>query len=182
MDSIINLLQFLGFTPDQYPFLVLGVFILAGFVYMRISMGKQLEPINTKLGKVKDNVVVIITHLSATASARGRLDTNLIQVMSPMVLTDQGRQVLNDSGFVDIVESPACRAEVLSYLDRQLPNTRLDVENQAILSVSALLEKDFMNPVKVYLYNNPNIRETFVTLAGIYIRDEYLKDHPEIAA
>ncbi len=37
-----------------------------------------------------------------------------------------------------------------------------------------------MNPIKTYLFNNPNARESYQTLAGLYIRDEYLEDHPEI--
>jgi hypothetical protein len=37
-----------------------------------------------------------------------------------------------------------------------------------------------MLPIKVYLYNTPKDGEMFSRLAGLYIRDEYLKDHPEI--
>jgi len=37
-----------------------------------------------------------------------------------------------------------------------------------------------MNPIKTYLFDNPSARESYQTLAGLYIRDAYLKDHPEI--
>ncbi len=173
MDWFISLLNLFGITPDKYPFLVLGVLIILGAVSIHLSIGR-------KLGKVKDNVLVIITHLSASASSRGKLDTTLIQVMSPMMLTEQGRQVLVDSGFIAILETPAHRAEAMAVLSAQNPKTKLDVESYAIVSFATFLEKDFMNPIKTYLYNNPNVRENYATLAGIYIRDQYLKDHPEI--
>ena len=68
----------------------------------------------------------------------------------------------------------------MSYLQSQNPRTKLDVESFAIVSFATFLEKDFMNPIKTYLFNNPSARESYQTLAGLSIRDEYLKDHPEI--
>lgn len=133
-----------------------------------------------KLGKVKDNVLVIITHLSTSAANRGRLDTNLIQIMSPMLITPQGYEALISSGFKAIFDTPEHRARFMGYLQSQNPRTKLDVESMAIVSFASFLEKDFMNPIKTYLFNNPHARESYQTLAGLYIRDEYLKDHPEI--
>ena len=173
MDWLISFLTLFGVTPDKYPFLVLGVLIIGSAIYIRFAIGK-------KLGKIKDNVLVVITHLSSNASRRGRLDTTLIQVMSPMNITPQGHVVLEKSGFKEIISNPDHKAEIMSYLSSQKPKTRLDVESFAIVSFSTFLEKEFMNPIKTYLYNNPNEREVYTTLAGIYIRDEYLKEHPEI--
>lgn len=173
MDWLIDLLNLLGITPDKYPFLLLGILLISGIVYIRLSLGG-------KLGKIKDNVLVIITHLSSSASNRGRLDTNLIQVMSPLRITEQGYKALEDSGFKSIIDTPEHRAQFMAYLLAQNPRTRLDVESYAIVSFATFLEKDFMSPIKTYLYNNPTKRNSFRTLAGIYIRDEYLKDHPEI--
>lgn len=173
MDTLLGLLKDFGITPDKYPFLVLGLLIIGGVVYIRLSIGN-------KLGKIKDNVLVIITYLSASASTRGRLDTSLIQVMSPMTITPQGYTVLQNSGFTTILANSEHRTEIMNSISKQNPKTKLDVENYAIVFFSTLLEKEFMNPVKTYFYNNPNIREAYITLAGILIRDEFLKDHPKI--
>ena len=173
MNWVIEFLNLFGISPDKYPFLVLGLLIIACAGYIRFSIGR-------KLGKIKDNVLVVITHLSNSTSRRGRLDTSLIQVMSPMVITTGGHQVLSDSGFKTIMDNAQHRTEVLSHISEQEPKTRLDVENLAIVSFATILERDFMGPIKTYLYNNPNSRESYITLAGIFIRDEYLKDHPEI--
>jgi hypothetical protein len=115
-----------------------------------------------------------------SATNRGKLDTALIQVMSPMFITEKGHKLLEDSGFKSIFDDPAHREEFLTYLSTQNPTTKLDVETQAIISFATFLEKDFMSPIKTYFYNNPSTRDSFRTLAGLYIRDEYLKDHPEI--
>lgn len=173
MDSLISLLNLFGITPDKYPFLVLGLLMIAGIFYIRFSIGR-------KLGKVKDNVLIIITHLSTSVANRGKLDTNLIQIMSPMYITPQGHESLASSGFKAIFDAPQHRAQFISYLESQNPRTKLDVESFAIVSFATFLERDFMNPIKAYLFNNPNARESYQTLAGLYIRDEYLKDHPEI--
>lgn len=173
MAWLVSLLNLFGITPEKYPFLVIGFLIIGGVVYIRVSIGG-------KLGKIKDNVLIVITHLSSAASKRGRLDTSLIQVMSPMTITDQGHAVLQDSGFKTVMGIAAHRSEVMNAIATQEPKTKLDVENYSIVYFSTFLERDFMQPVKTYLYNNPNIRESYTTLAGVFIRDEYLRDHPEI--
>ncbi|MEK9157874.1 MAG: hypothetical protein AAB638_01660 [Patescibacteria group bacterium] len=168
-----DLLVLFDITPDKYPFLVLGILIIASAGYIRFSIGR-------KLGKIKDNVLIVITHLSSSASRRGRLDTSLIQVMSPMTITDKGHTLLADSGLKRILAVDVHREEFMSNLSDQKPKTKLDVESLAIVSFSTFLEKEFMNPIKTYLYDHPNEREVFSILAGLYIRDEYLKIHPEI--
>jgi hypothetical protein len=64
---VIDLLNLFGITSDKYPFLVLGVLIIAGVAYIRLAIGN-------KLSKVKDIVLIIITHLSSKTASRGRLD------------------------------------------------------------------------------------------------------------
>ena len=100
--------------------------------------------------------------------------------MSPMIITPKGAEVLEESGFIHVIKDPENRKDILEQITMHHPQTKLDVESHAVVAAPVFLEKDFMNPVKTYLYNNPNIRETFAILAGIYIRDEFLKDHPEI--
>jgi hypothetical protein len=173
MDWLISLLNLFGITSDKYPFLILGVLIIVAAGYIRLSIGGTL-------GKMKDNLLVVITHLSTSTANRGKLDTSLIQVMSPMVITTQGHEALTSSGFKGIFDAPQHRMQFMNYLESQHPRTKLDVESLAIVSFATFMEKDFMNPIKTYLFNKPAARETYQTLAGLYIRDAYLKDHPEI--
>jgi hypothetical protein len=57
MNWLIPLLNLFGITPDKYPFLVLGVIMVAGIIYNRISLGN-------KLGKIKDDILIIVDLLS----------------------------------------------------------------------------------------------------------------------
>ena len=143
--------------------------MFAGFLYIRLSLGKIL-------GSVKDNVLVIITHLSGTG--RGKLDTNLIKQMSPNSIQEAGYKLLNESKFTQIFKDNT--KEFFKCVDEKKPLTRLDVENYSILCYNIILNHNFMMPVKTYLYNNPDIRDTYPVLAGVYIRDMYLKEHREI--
>lgn len=68
----------------------------------------------------------------------------------------------------------------LSCIADQGPTTKLDVEKYSIVYFPTLLEEEFMKPVKAYLYNFSVHRDMSPTLTELYIRDEYLKDHPEI--
>jgi hypothetical protein len=173
MDLLVSLLNLFGITPDKYPFLILGLLIIAAAGYIRLSIGRTM-------GKMKDNILVIVTYLSTSAANRGKLDTSLIQIMSPMIITPQGYEALASSGFKAIFDIPKHRAQIMSYLRSQNPRTKLDMESLSIVSFATFLEKNFMDPIKTYLFNNPSARESYQTLAGLYIRDEYLKDHPEI--
>ena len=42
MDWLISLLNLFGITPDKYPFLVLGLLIVVGVVYIRFSIGRTM--------------------------------------------------------------------------------------------------------------------------------------------
>ena len=170
----LSLLQSFGITPDKYPFLVLAILIIAGFIFIRLSIGG-------KLNKVKENVLIVITYLSSRATNRGRLDTTLIRNMSPMTIMEKGKQILDDSGFIEIFDKSDNREKILSYLLKRSPKTKLDVETLAIITFSTFLKEDFMSPIKTYLYEHSDTREDYMTLAGLYIRDEFLKEHPEIS-
>lgn len=167
--NIISLLQFFGITPERYPSMVIAILVIAGVIYLRISLGKPLS-------RVKDNLLVIITHLSS--STKGKLNTNLIKQMSPYKIQEGGYDVLRESNFIKIFEK--YKPDFFDCVDSQKPTTKLDVENHSILCYSLMLDKDFMKPIKTYLYEHPDNRDVFPILAGVYIRDIYLKEHPEI--
>ena len=170
---LISLLQLFGITPDRYPFLVLAILIVfcAAVIYIRVNK------INNTLNKVKLNIKAIVTFLSTD---RPNFDIAIIEAMSPLRIKEKGYEILEESGFRRIMSDSEKRAKILSCIADQDPTTKLDVEKTAIVFFATLLENEFMNPIKSYLYEHPDNREVFPTLAGLYIRDEYLKDHLEI--
>ena len=171
MNWFLDILTAFGITPDKYPFFFLACLIIIGFIYVRISLGNPLA-------KVKENIIVIVTHLT---SSRAKLNPTLIKQMSPLQIQPEGQKILVDSGFVDFFSNSLNKQKFIDIVLAQKPKTKLDVESYSIYSFLELMTKDGeMNNIKSYLYQHPDIRETFPTLAGVYIRDSYLTEHPEI--
>lgn len=172
--SLVALLAQFGITADKYPFLVLGLLVVGGVIYLRIVLGQT----NKTIGKIKINLKAIVTFLATTP--RARFDPTLIEAMSPLQIKDAGRVILVESGFMGIMENGEYKSQILSCIVEQNPATKLDVEKFSIVYFATLLEREFMTPVKTYLYNHPEKAEVFPVLAGLHIRDEYLRAHPEI--
>lgn len=169
---LLELLTLFGVTPDKYPFLVLGILIVAGVIYLRVVLGQT----NKTISKVKLNIKAIVTFL---ATGGTKFDPSIIESMSPLQIKPNGDRILTESGFKTIMSSEN-RTDILRCISEQNPTTKLDVEKYSIVFFSTLLENEYMNPIKTYLYNHPEHRPYFQTLAGLYIRDEYLKEHLEI--
>lgn len=172
--TAISFLQFLGINPSERPFLILGLLIIGVGIILYIRISK----IKNTLEKVKLNIKAIVSFL---ATAKPKFDSGLIEAMSPLRIKPEGYEILEKSGFKKIMEDLDSRKEILDCISGQNPTTKLDVEKYSTVLFGTLLDnKEFMNPIKTYLYNFPDHRDIFPTLAGIYIRDEYLKEHQEV--
>ena len=171
MDTVVLLSAF-GITPARFPFVCLAVLMTVESIYIKVSIDKSLS-------KIKDNILVIVTYL--TMSSKGKFNASLIKEMSPLALQPQGHKILEISGFTDLVIDSTNLAKFMSEIQTRKPNTKLDVENASIYAFLKLMSGDILlNPVRSYLYSHLDLRETFPTLAGIYLRDLYLLSHPEI--
>ena len=183
--DILGFLNFFGFTPASHPDIVLGVLIIAAVIYLRTSImtsansiGVRIDAIESVMDKMKSNIKVIATFLSAD---RPTFNVGLLEAMSPLQIKPDGMKILEESGFKGVIDSSEeNKRKFFDYITEQEPNSKLDVENYSVMAFAALLSESFMKPVQNYLYNFPNNREVFPYLAGVYIRDLYLVAHPEI--
>lgn len=166
MEFVVGLLSDFGITAATKPFAVLAVLIIGGVFYVR-------APIR----KIKDNMLVVVTHL---CTGKGKLDSNLIKQMSPLQIQPAGKKILHDSGFVQTFN--ANEGKFFSIIKEFNPNSKLEVENLAIYSFVSIMNTDghTMASVKSYLYDHPGVRDTFPTLAGVFIRDKYLEKNKNI--
>lgn len=169
MNWFIDLLAMFGITAATKPFAVLAVLIIGGVVYIKNSLGKPL-------GKIKDNMLVVVTHL---CTGKGKLDTNLIKQMSPLQIQPAGKRILHESGFIEVFN--ANEEKFFSIISGFKPASKLEVETVSIFSYLEVMNKDgIMTKVKSYLYDHPSVRDTFPTLAGVFIRDKYLEKNKNI--
>jgi hypothetical protein len=106
-------------------------------------------------------------------------DPSELRALSPLGLTPSGRGFIKDLGFDSVLEKN--KNDFFNYIDGEHPKLKYDVETAAIKSIYALGEKSYMEFLKIFFYANParNMENTAPTL-GVYIRDTYLAEHPEI--
>ena len=149
--------------------------VLAAFIYIGKKL-QILEDLQKTTGKIKINVKVISDYLT---SASVDFNHTEFQAYSPFKLTTQGKELIKKLGFDRIFEEHT--ADFCGFIDREKPKLKYDVEKAAISSISAFYDKDYMNSLKVFFYNNPdrNLKNVAPTL-GIYLRDKYHEKHPEI--
>src|SRR6185436_16411964 len=108
----------------------------------------------TKSITIIKNNLQIATNALIRNKIMSKDEQNLLQAASPLNLTPMGTKLLTDSGFISVFENN--RNAFFNFINSETPRTKLDVELSAIKAVLLLFDKEFMNPVKIYLYNNPN--------------------------
>jgi HJR/Mrr/RecB family endonuclease len=152
---------------------------VASIVLALIYIGKKLQVLDNLVettSKIKINVKVISDHLTSSSTDFNHTE---LQAYSPLELTEAGRKLIAELGFDNVFTKH--KDDFCRFIEDERPRLKYDVEKAAIKTVAALSGKNYMNFLKVYFYNNPT--RTISNLAptlGIYVRDKYLEDHPEI--
>jgi hypothetical protein len=158
-----------GFALVGFPTMV------AGFVYV----GKKLQILDDlviTIRKAKDNLKVVVDYL---ISRDNSFPCDKLANYSPVSLTENGRKYLSRLSFYKIFSEN--KYNFFRCIDEEMPTSKIEVEISAVKSVLLLFENEYFRTVKDYLYNHPeDNRNTFAKIAGVYVRDEYLKAHPEI--
>lgn len=149
--------------------------ILGAFIYIGRQL-QTLKALSNTTEKIKLNVKVIGDHLTKSDA---QFDPKELQSYSPLHLTKEGKKLITHIGFDKVFEEH--HEDFCGYIDGEEPKLKYDVELAAIKSISALSDKEYMQFLKIYFYNNPtrNMQNVAPTL-GVYIRDKYLEKHPEI--
>lgn len=139
---------------------------------------QTLEQIERTMKVMKDNIKILSNAL--VASSNVQWDGTLLKDYSPLTLTPEGLTYLELMDFPEIFKNH--ESDFINYLKSTEPKTKYDVELQATQSVLLNMDEDFMQPVKIYLYNHPkDSLQAFAKIAGVYVRDKYLEEHPEVS-
>lgn len=151
--------------------------IVASFVYIGKKL-QILDDLKDTINKIKCNLKVVSDVM--ISSPYIEIDPEKLQSYSPMGLTEKGLDFLKEKlNFVEIFENH--QKDFFAVLDEEKPKSKYDVETIATKSVIYLFDKDYFQPIKNYIYNNPQESlNTIVAIIGVYIRDKYLEAHQEI--
>lgn len=156
--------------------ILIGIPAIVGVL---IRTGRKLQilaTLETTVEKIKVNVKVISDYLTKHQS---EFDPKELRVYSPIQLTDVGRKFITEIGFDNVFEKN--KDDFLCFVEKENPRLKYDVELAAIKSIHINSQKEYMSFLKVFFYNNPTrtMDNTAPTL-GVYVRDKYLAQHPEI--
>ena len=137
----------------------------------------KIKGFNTTLETIKHNVRAIANCLFKAKDID--FDPSLLRDYSPLNITEQGKQYLTNTGFVKVFKEN--KKDFFKLIDLEKPKMKYDVEFNAVKTIFSLIEKDYFKPVKIFFYNNPRKDfRAFAKMAGVYVRDDYLEEHPEI--
>ena len=131
-----------------------------------------LDDMQKTIEKIKNNVKVMSDSL--IQSELSDFDGGRLQAYSPIQVTDEGQQYLEEVGFIEIFMEH--EDDFFEFIEDEEPETDYDIENAAIKSVLFLFDEPYFKSVKEYLYNNPKEdRKEFIQIAGIYVRNKYME-------
>lgn len=164
MSSAIEIISAVGFVS-----------VIGGLLHIGRKL-QVLDDVKITTDKIKANVKVLTDFL---IRANTSFDPSELQSYSPLQMTDVGRKLIAETGFGSVFD--VHRQEFFQLIDEEEPKLQYDVEQAAIKSVYTLAEKEYMDFLKVFFYNHPDRKlENTASTFGVYIRDQYLQEHPEI--
>lgn len=152
------------------------VSIIGALIYIGRKL-QILDDLKSMTDKIKLNLKVVSDFLMRGDNEK--FNPAELQAYSPLQLTEEGESFIQTLGFQNVFND--YKTDFFQCIDNEKPKLKYDVEFAAIKSISMLYDKPYMNFLKVFFYNNPqrNMENTAPTL-GIYIRNKYLTEHPEI--
>ena len=106
------------------------------------------------------------------------------ETKSPVQLTDLGEKLLNESGAKKAVDDNFDELE--KKINEKNFKNAYDVQSYISRLVVKIDKRDFMIPVKNFVYKNPNYGNVELELVDVqrtmlvYLRDKYLEKHSEI--
>ena len=154
---------------------IISIVTVGGLIYIGRKL-QVLDDLKVTVDKIKINLKVIGDYMIRKNSD---FDSSELQTFSPIHLTEKGDAFIKETGF-DTVFSEH-KEDFFGCIESENPKLKYDVETASIKSISMLSEKEYMNFLKILFYNEPARKmENTAPILGIYIRDKFLEEHPEI--
>ncbi len=166
MDSIINILNYFGITPDRLaPLAILGAIIFFVLNY-------SLKSFKATVNKIRDAIIEIQSIFKMQGL---ELTYKVLEAPgSPVRPTKVGADLIKTSGLEKILNE---NKEFLSVeLKKILPPNYADydVQEKARDLLVSLSDNSLMNPVKDYAYNQGTSAENILRVGGLWLRDDFL--------
>lgn len=154
----------------------IGVPTIAGALIFIGAKLHTLTVIEQSVEKIKYNMKVVSDYLTRHHT---KFNPAELRALSPLQLTEVGTKFIEENDFGRIFLEN--KSDFFSFIDSEHPKLKYDVELAATKSIYVLADKPYMQFLKVFFYNHPerSMENTAPTL-GVYVRNKYLAEHPEI--
>jgi len=178
MEWIINLLVYLGITPDKLlPIvLVVGAF---GYLFNK-NLSRNVDKIDKDLVRMNKDLMCVnnaTTEIQTIFKGKGERIMHPLTMKpgSPLVMTDYGKRLVDKSGFPKVFEQNKVR--IVNSVKSRRPQTNYDIQEYS----KEVLFQDFFNdpmmkPVKDYAYKNSLSVNIILETAALMVRDEVIKE------
>ena len=193
---------------EKFPFIVILIIVIVAtvvivrkidkFLYKKIEpMQKQIDEHNESIKKFDSHsdciahkeslkkIYDMLGNISLTLAAKFPESVDKLSMAhSPRQLTELGKKLYLESGAENMLAQNM--AFFISAINKEEIKTALDVENKSFNILLSSSNEDMFNDVKTWIYNHPVFESVNVTLndicfvAGLELRNEYLKQHPEV--
>jgi len=140
------------------------------------TMGKdEHSGLRKTVGDMKSEVDKL---LEFKTNAQKFMDKTIYKDLSPITLTDFGKQLLRESGFDEIF--PSIRDDLVKKLEAEKPKTQYDVQEKARFIMDNLTDYPAFQPLKKYAFDNGKDFQQILRAGAIPLRDYYLEVHQEM--
>jgi len=166
LGQVIDVLKYLGITPEQsFPLLILGLVIIG-------VLHKFISPIQKSVTRITHACIEIQTVFGGQGVV---LRHHLIETAgSPLQPTEYGKQLIIDSGLEWVLnkDKDFLKGELMKILAEN--PSEYDVQEKARELLITLKDHPIMSAVKKYAYDNGLDVALILKAGGLWLRDDFL--------
>lgn len=168
MDILFKIILSIGI-----PSIILALIYIGRKLQSLDDMGGNISDLKIEIAEIKVDCKNIWQIISRHGEDICSLKTKIYgSPGSPMKPNENGKKLLEDSGFYKIY--PELKDELFALMDSYQPRTLYDYEKIAEKVLSKFQNNPLMDPLKEYVVNNQNESlELIFRVAAWVIRDDY---------
>ncbi len=155
--------------------------ILTYIVVLKV-MEEKVRRMEDDVKELKEQKNLMKTELDKLSefkvSAQKFIDSKLYTAQSPLNLSDFGKQLVKDSGFLKIFEN--VKDDLVSKLEGLQPTTQYEVQEKSRALMDDLTEYEPFKPIEKYAFENGTDLSQILRAGAILLRDYYFEKHPEV--
>ncbi|XOB40136.1 MAG: hypothetical protein ACKKMR_02280 [Candidatus Nealsonbacteria bacterium] len=154
-----------------------AVIILFLFFILIICFNFLKTDLTGALNQLNNAIAEIQSFLKPYFEEQGREILHLLTMKpgSPLVLTDYGKKLVNESGFPKVFKEN--RDKIINAVKSHRPQTNYDIQEYSKnVLLNDLIDDPMMKPIKDHAFKNSINVRVILEAASLLVRDEVMKE------